>query len=150
MLRAIVGTLIGLSVTGCGHTSGGVDIWQALEQDDAAAIRKYQASDGNLNVRSWGGSTPLWTALEGEKRVSYEALLECGTDPNIIMRGRRVVTHWAAIEKDPWWLRLALEHGADPNLVNVGHGRPSERPPLSFAIGLRLDFRTSTDGGKRV
>lgn len=134
MLRAIVGTLIGLSVTGCGRTSGGVDIWQAVEQDDVDAIRNYQVSGGNLNVRSWGGSTPLWTALEGKNRSSYEVLLECGADPNVIMSGGRVVMHWAAIEQDPWWLRLALEHGADLNPVNVGRGRPFEGTPMSFAI----------------
>lgn len=137
MLRAIVGALIGLTMTGCGHTAGGVDIWEAVEQNDGAAIRKFKAAGGDVNVLGWDGSTPLWTALQEKKRNSFETLLNCGANPNVIMSGKRVVTHWAATKDDPWWLRLVLEHGADPNLINVGHGRPFEGPPLRFAIGLR-------------
>jgi len=137
MLRTIVGILLGLTIMGCSHIAGGVDVWEAVERNDGAAIRKFKAAGGDVNLLGWDGSTPLWTALERKKRYSYEALLECGADPNIILSGKRVVTHWAAIEEDPWWLRLALEHGADPNLVNVGRGRPNEGPPLSFAISLR-------------
>ena len=134
MLRAIVGSLIGLTMMGCGYNAGGVNIWEAVEQDDATAIEQFQAAEGDVNVLGPGGSTPLWTALDQKNRYSYEALLQCGADPNVIMSGKRVVTHWAAFEEDPWWLRLALEHGADPNLVNVGRGQPSEGPPLKFAI----------------
>jgi len=137
MPRTILGILFGLVIAGCGHIARGVDIWKAVERNDIPAIRKYGAAGGDVNILGWDGSTPLWTALEGEKRYSYEALLDCGADPNIILRGKRVVTHWAAMEEDPWWLRLALEHGADPNLVNVGHGSPLEGPPLRAAIGLR-------------
>ena len=134
MLRAVVGSLIGLTMMGCGYNAGGINIWEAVEQNDAAAITQFQAAGGDVNVLGPGGSTPLWTALERKKRYSYEALLQCGADPNVLMSGKRVVTHWATLEEDPWWLRLALEHGADPNLVNVGHGRPDEGPPLSYAI----------------
>ena len=134
MIRAIIGALIGLMMTGCSHSAGGVDIWDAVEQNDGFAIRKFKTAGGDVNVLGWDGSTPLWTALEHKKRYSYEALLDCGADPNVIMRGKRVVTHWAAMEEDPWWLRLALEHGAKPNLVNIGYGRPMEGPPLEAAI----------------
>jgi ankyrin repeat protein len=130
--------LLALSVTmtGCGQAAG-VDIWDAVARGDASAIQRFASAGGDLNVRTSGGSTPLWVALEEKNRDSYEALLKYGADPNVIMSGRRVVTHWAAAEEDPWWLRLALEHGADPNLVNVGRGRPSEGTPLHFAVGKR-------------
>jgi len=137
MHRTIAGMLLGLTIMGCSHISGGVDVWEAVERNDGVAIRKYKDSGGDVNVLGWDGSTPLWTALEHKKRYSYEALLECGADPNIIMRGKRVVTHWAAMEEDSWWLRLALEHGADPNLVNVGRGRPLEVSPLEAAISSK-------------
>jgi ankyrin repeat protein len=141
MLRAFVGTLMALAVVGCSHRAGGVDIWEAVEHNDVAAIKKFKAAGGDVNVRSWGGSTALWLALEGKKRYSYEALLERGADPNVIMSGKRVVTHWAALEEEPWWLRVALEHGADPNPVNVGRGRPllprGEQGPFGFRRGLQ-------------
>lgn len=136
MFRSAWSKIVGLSlmITGCGNTAGGVDIWEAVEQNDGAAVQKFIAAGGDANVQSMDGSTPLWVALTEKKRDSYEALLKYGADPNVIMSDKRVVTHWAATEQDPWWLRLALEHGADPNLVNVGSGRPSEGTPLHFAI----------------
>lgn len=136
MLRCIHGTLAGLSLMmmGCGYTAGGIDIWDAVDRGDSTAIKMFADSGGDLDVRSLNGSTPLWAALTEKNRDSYEALLKYGADPNVIMSGKRVVTHWAALEEDPWWLRLALEHGADPNLVNVGTGRPSEGTPLKAAI----------------
>lgn len=126
-----------LTIPGCGLNAGGVDLWRAIEEDDGEAVRRYKAAGGDINIHAWSnGSTPLWAALEAKKRYAYEALLECGADPNVIMSGKRVVTHWAAAERDPWWLRLALDHGADPNMVNIGNGRPSEGPPFIFAIGI--------------
>lgn len=125
-----------LVMAGCSSgVSGGVDIWQAIEQDDSAAIAIYAASGGDVDVLNGDGSTPLWVAFDKEHRESYEALLEYGADPNIVMSGKRVVTHWAAMREDSWWLSLALAHGADPDLVNVGWGRPSEGTPLHFTLG---------------
>jgi len=125
-----------LPFAGCAdHTAGGVDIWQAVRSDDPTAVETYAAAGGNLDVRDRDGRTPLFVALSDEKRGSYEALLKQGADPNTIMSGKRVVTHWAATKDDPWWINLALEHGADPNLVNVGDGSPGEGTPLHFAIG---------------
>lgn len=139
MLRPTLAMLCGLSMTmtGCGHAAGGVDIWDAVARGDGTAIQRFAAAGGDLNVRGSGGSTPLWLALKEKNRDSYEALLKYGADPNVIMSGKRVVTHWAATEEDPWWLRLALEHGADPNLVNIGRGRPGEGTPRKFALGKR-------------
>ena len=136
MIRAQVVTLCGvlLMMAGCGGRAGGVNIWDAVENGDADGIGNFALANGNLDVRSLGGVTPLWVALSEENRPSYEALLEYGADPNVIMSGKRVVTHWAAMKEDPWWLRLALEHGADPNLVNTGTGATSEGTPLMYAI----------------
>ncbi|MCA9110528.1 MAG: ankyrin repeat domain-containing protein [Planctomycetaceae bacterium] len=131
-----------LMMAGCGASAGGVNIWDAVEHGDAEAVKTFALADGDLNVRNMNGDTPLWVALTEKNRESYEALLKYGADPNVIMSGKRVVTHWAATKDDPWWLRMALEYGADPNLVNTGSGRPSEGPPLKFAISgvdSRLD-----------
>ena len=126
--------LWGITIMGCGHTIGGVDIWQAVERNDAQAIRTFHESGGDVNIQRLDGSTPLWVALEEKKRESFETLLELGASPNIVMSGKRVVTHWAALEEDSWWLEKVLKNGADPNLMNTGYGRPSESSPLSFAI----------------
>ncbi len=137
IMRFASGMILGLTaiLIGCGDTAGGVDVWEAVDQDNPAAIKTYSEAGGNLNVRKFDGSTPLFLALTEKKQDAYKALLEHGADPNIIMSGQRVVTHWAATEEDSIWLRLALEHGADPNLLNVGRGRPHEGTPLHYAMG---------------
>src|SRR3972149_117212 len=98
MSRAVMAIFIGttLPMMGCSSTAGGVDIWKAVQANDAAAIEKFAIAGGDVNVRDFGGSTPLWIALKERKRDSYEALLKNGADPNVIMSGKRVVTHWAA------------------------------------------------------
>ncbi|QDU42480.1 Ankyrin repeats (3 copies) [Symmachiella dynata] len=126
--------LVNVFMIGCGGSAGGVNIWDAVEQNDAAAIKTYSNAGGDLDIRNFGGETPLFLALSSKHFESYKALLKCGADPNFIMSKQRVVTHWAAIEDDPKWLKLALEHEADPNLVNIGSGSPFEGTPFHFAI----------------
>ncbi len=122
-------------LAGChGHVAGGVDVWDAVDMDDPTAIAVYASSGGDLDVLNGDGSTPLWVALEGDHKDSYEALLSYGANPNVVMSGKRVVTHWAAMKEDAWWLKKALERGADPNLINYGRGRPLEGGPLKAAI----------------
>lgn len=128
--------LIAFFVSGCGHRAGGVDIWTAVKNDDAAAVAKYAAAGGDVNVRAGDGSYPLFAALEGEKRAAYAKLLELGADPNIIFGGKlgRVVTNYAAAKCDTYWLRLALDHGGNPNLVNTGASELRLASVLEFAL----------------
>lgn len=126
-------------ITGCGGSAGGINVWDAVEQNDAAGIKTYSNAGGDLDIRNFGGETPLFLALTLKHFESYKALLVCGADPNVIMSKQRVVTHWAAMEDDPKWLKLALEHEANPNLVNIGSGPPNEGTPLHFAIGRHID-----------
>lgn len=121
---------------GCGSSAGGVDIFDAVERDDAADIETFVKAGGDVNVLNFSGSTPLWEALSEEKHARYKALLAHGADPNVIMKGQRVVTHWAAAKPESTWLQLALEHGADPNLINSGPSQSRKGSPLHFAIGI--------------
>lgn len=128
--------LILMLASGCGNRADGVDIWTAVKNDDAAAVAKYAAAGGDVNVRARDGSYPLFAALEGEKRAAYAKLLELGADPNIIFGGKlgRVVTNYAAAKSDPYWIRLALKHGGNPNLVNTGASELRLASALEFAI----------------
>lgn len=97
MRRSAPAVLLGLSlIAGCGETAGGINIWDAVARGDGDAIRKYAAAGGDLNARNSDGDTPLWVALTAKSRDSYEALLKYGADPNVVLSGKRVVTHWAA------------------------------------------------------
>ena len=116
-------------------------IWEAVEHEDLDAIRAYVRNGGNLDVGArWLGKTPLLHALILQKKESYSTLLELGADPNTICRGggeimlpNSSVVHHAALEKDPFWLRAALESGGDPNQMNGGKGMQKGKA-IVFAI----------------
>ncbi len=122
-----------LMLSGCGHRAGGVDIWDAVKKGDVAAIGKFANAGGDLNIQNFNGNTPLWVALRDENRDSYEALLKHGADLDVTVRVKRAVVHRAASNHDSWWLQLALERGANPNLFNIEHDG-HEGTPLTFAI----------------
>jgi ankyrin repeat protein len=121
-------------MVGCGHRAGGVDLWEAVRAQKVEDIRRYAEHGGTVDGMNFGGLTPLMYALENNLPSSYEELLKHGADPNIPTRDGRTVTAWAAMKKDDTtWLRLALEDGADPNLVSKSRASKFKRPPLRFA-----------------
>ncbi|TWU09366.1 Ankyrin repeats (3 copies) [Symmachiella macrocystis] len=121
-------------IIGCGATAGGVNIWTAVEQNDPVAIKAYSDAGGSLDARSWDGSTPLIVAIDLEKRDSFKALLEHGADPDIITSGNRCATHLAALKDGTYWLKTALDLGADPNLEIMIDDRFRSGTPFRYAI----------------
>lgn len=126
--------LLSIALAGCSGRAGGVNIWDAVRADDAAGVERYAQAGGNLNVQALNGTTPLFLALSDGKRRAYERLLQLGADPNIIGSEGRVVVNYAAGTEDPFWLRLALKRGGDPNLLNVGASMHRKGRPITFAI----------------
>jgi uncharacterized protein len=129
-----IGVLGVMPMSGCGNSAGGVNIWNAVASDDVDAIERYATAGGDLNCRNISGNTPLMVAFDSKQVASYERLLELGADPNVTMSDRRTLTAWAAARKeDTTWLRLALAHGGDPNLLSSSRASKSLHPPLRFA-----------------
>ena len=133
------GWIIGLSslilfVTGCGNS---VDIWTAVETEDLDAIKRYVQTGGDLETgKHRKKKTPLLQALKFKKRESYKLLLELGADPNTICRSSgRAVVFEAACQEDEFWLREALMHGGNPNLVREDGHDINWLSPLKNAIG---------------
>ncbi|WP_198000124.1 ankyrin repeat domain-containing protein [Gimesia alba] len=100
-----------------------MDVWEAVEKDNLKAIEQYVKAGGDVNCQSWDGVTPLLYALINRKRKSYEQLLKLGANPNIIADNVASMPHYnrsvmtdAASIKDTFWIKLALEHGGNPNL----------------------------------
>lgn len=85
-------------------------------------IERLVASGVNVNARGKDGVTPLIWAIYHLKKVGYQALLEHGADPNMqVQNGTLIgdsVMETAAQLPDPLYLKLALQHGGNPNLVN--------------------------------
>ncbi|QDT44036.1 Ankyrin repeats (3 copies) [Gimesia alba] len=112
-----------LLLQSCSGSAGGVDVWEAVEKENLKAIEQYVKAGGDVNCQSWDGVTPLLNALINRKRKSYEKLLKLGANPNIIADNVASMPHYnrsvmtdAARIKDTFWIKLALEHGGNPNL----------------------------------
>ena len=138
-LKYAVGTLaLALCMWSLARVTGWhtmVNIWAAVEREDLDAIQRYVDRGGNLDMgSSFWGTTPLFYALKLHKKESYRKLLDVGADPSTLCRGGNVVMHFAAYEKDSDWLRLALDAGGNPSLLNRrGYGW-IDTVPLVFAI----------------
>lgn len=89
----------------------------------------------NVNSRGTKGATPLFWAMRNGSVEGYQKLLELGADPDVVFADGGTVIHWSVQLEDNSFLRLALEHGGNPNLVAGQHGQT----PLFKAIGSSGD-----------
>lgn len=72
-------------------------IWRAVESENTERIREYAANGGNLDKSSLlRGRTLLFHALTLSMRKSYEALLDCGANPETIYCSQCVIYYAAA------------------------------------------------------
>ncbi|MFK7776523.1 MAG: ankyrin repeat domain-containing protein [Gimesia sp.] len=107
----------------CSGSAGGVNVWDAVENENLKDIGKYVKAGGDVNCQSWDEVTPLLYALLNNKQKSYERLLKLGANPNHVAKNRLNMNYYntsvmtyAARHKDTFWLKFALENGGDPNL----------------------------------
>jgi len=109
----------------------------AVDREDLPEIDRLVAAGVDVNAVGQSiafpgalDATPLTWAFP-EKKAAFERLLQLGADPDRC--GNRSVTMLAAaVENDPDWLRLVLEHQGNPNLVG-----PLGVTPLFFAVSSR-------------
>lgn len=94
----------------------------------------------DVNSRGAQGATPLFWAMRNI--AGYKKLLELGADPNLEFRGGQSVygvMTYAVMHENLAVLKLALEHGGNPNFITV-HPYPivglNRRPLIFEAFGL--------------
>ncbi|MEX2213778.1 MAG: hypothetical protein WD768_06610 [Phycisphaeraceae bacterium] len=96
---------------------------QACAEGDIATIRSYLAMGGNPNVTGERGTNALYVSWRHGQRQTFDYLLKCGADPNLVPSDGYVVTvllkriqaERSCIEDLPY-LRSLLDAGLDPNL----------------------------------
>lgn len=133
--------LLLILVQSCSGSAGGVNVWDAVENENLKAIDKFVKAGGDVNCQSWDGVTPLLFALINKKQKSYEKLLKLGANPDIIADNVVSMTHYnrsvmtdAASIKDSIWLKLALEHGGNPNLQIKSSDKVRNGSVFQYAI----------------
>lgn len=94
----------------------------AAVDGNTGEIDRLVAAGVNVNARGKDGMTPLIWTICHLKKTGYQSLLEHGADPNLqiqsgIHEGESVMGTATQLP-DSSYLKLALLHRGDPNLVN--------------------------------
>jgi ankyrin repeat protein len=118
---------------GCG-SSKNHQLFQAIEKGDLQSVKRLANGGADLDAPNLQGLTPLLVALEIDQLEIFETLLEKGASPNKIVLNGVSVMNEAAGRQDDIWLRKALAHRGDPNLVNDGNHHAPGSTPIFYAI----------------
>ncbi len=108
---------------------------RAAENGDVATIDALVREGVDVNTRGARNYTPLLWSFYKRSWDGYMALLRNKADPNILTDRGEAVTLVAAEYGDPKWLREALAHGGNPNLVDIGNPFGHMETPLIYAPG---------------
>jgi hypothetical protein len=144
---------------------------KAAVRGDADEVERLVRAGANPNHQEEGSVPMLIWALCAHNKKGFEALLKAGADPNLggtgkgfagygvvgaaftrnsrsfIRQGWSATVMAAAIE-DPYYLRLALQYGGDPD---AKRGGPEDRPlVLSARFGFIENVRILLDAGANV
>lgn len=104
---------------------------EAAGKGQVKKVEELAAQGVDVNSTGAQQATPLFWALRNSNIDGFKKLLVLGADPNTLFADGSVM-HWAARHTDTRFLRAALEHGGNPNLMA---GRPAETP-LFETIGV--------------
>jgi len=87
---------------------------EAAGQGNLKKVESLITQGVDVNSRGTKNATPLFWAMRNID--GFEKLLELGADPNIVFADSSVM-HWAARHENVSFLRMALIHGGNPDLV---------------------------------
>jgi ankyrin repeat protein len=91
---------------------------EAASNGDRNALTRLVQEGVDVNTQGMDGMSPLLWALLKRSKSGFAFLLGEGADPNLLAKEGTSVMWFAAMHEDPGFLRLALEHKGNPNLVN--------------------------------
>ena len=133
---------IGWEPGDCFTDRGVISLCNAIEKRDLQEIERVVKSGVNVNAKGRGNMTPLLWAFPMGEQV-FAKVLELGGNPNVkltetritafFVKGRSVMSlavvpdpvvyAWGDISTDNH-LKLALEHGGDPNIEDLNGDTP--------------------------
>lgn len=90
------------------------ELARAAGKGDTRKIDEIVSSGLDVNARGNSNATVLFWAMRNKH--GFERLLQLGADPNVIFDDRGTVIHWLSRQQDCAMLKIALQHGGDPNL----------------------------------
>lgn len=109
---------------------------KAAGRGKTAEVERIISSGLPVDARGTQGATALFWALKNYN--GFKKLLELGANPSIIYGDGNAVIYMAARIKDPRFLRILLEHGANPNLKTLSTDEVAfpEQTPIFGAMSV--------------
>lgn len=131
------------SADSCFDDSQSKSLVRAIERGDLDEIDRLVTEGADVNATGTKLdmrvavplASPLMVAMRANRPEAFERLLERGANPNQQVGGVSPLSLAAKWSASMEFLKLALEHGGDPNLVNPNDGET----PIFNAIGYRCD-----------
>jgi len=106
----------------------------AIRNDDADEVARLAKDGVSLNKKNSRGESLLLLAYHSGSRKSYQALLDAGADPNVVLSEGKSLMALVAKSDDAFWISSALQKGGDANIEDTkGSGTPAATP-LMHAI----------------
>ncbi|MGH8127777.1 MAG: ankyrin repeat domain-containing protein [Gammaproteobacteria bacterium] len=90
---------------------------EAAQHGDIKEIDNLVAKGVNVNGHGKYGIGPLFSAWQAGNKDGFKTLLVHGANPNNVWSTGDTLLNLIAETADPYFLKLALSHGADPNLI---------------------------------
>ncbi|MGH9439044.1 MAG: ankyrin repeat domain-containing protein [Terriglobia bacterium] len=129
------------------------ELAEAAQHGDTKKIDTLIARGVNVNGKGRYGITPLFSALQAGNKAGFKALLDHSANPNNIWTdGYTLMNTIAEYRSDPYFMKLALEHGGNPNLVEPRTGQTpllaaasigeKSNIPLLINAGANLNYQT--------
>lgn len=97
-----------------------ISLSMAAAKGEKKTISALLAQGVDINHTGKDNMTPLMWAFGARNKIGFRVLLENGANPNIVVRGEGSVLTFTANVDDPWYLKVALQHGGDPNFYHAG------------------------------
>lgn len=93
------------------------ELAEAAQHGNVKKINRLISKGVRVNGHGKYGMGPLFSAWQARNKIGYKTLLDRDADPNNIWTNGYTLLNAIAMTSDPYFMKLALEHGANPNLV---------------------------------
>ena len=108
------------------------DVIQAIEKQDAEALRAHLIRGESPNIANYDNVTALMMAIRLDSRPLIEVLLEFDALPNLQDNLGNTALFYAVGKNAYEATSLLLENGADPNITNRQGGYTFPECPCIF------------------
>ena len=115
MMRSASALVVAVLLLAAPSGAGGSRLFDAIRNDDLAAVQQLLAGGGDVHARDDTGATPLmYAALYGGSAAVVKVLVDKGAEVNAANSNGSTALMWAAGNTAK--VRLLLEHGAAVDL----------------------------------